>query len=397
MSNQAVFRAARQSWLRCGLSGWFWVLLCICCTWGTDNVGIVSLAAPLERASSRNEILSFFAPPPEWVGDFGAFRSPLLFRDGAQVRNAQEWKRRRAEILEGWHEVLGPWPELIEEPQLETLSESRRENLIQRRVSVPFAVGQRAEGWLMVPEGGGRRPAVLVVYYEPETSVGLNPAQPHRDFAPQLSRHGFVTLSVGTPGGNAWKPELGQAQCQPLSYHAYVAANIWGALSRLPEVDSDRIGVMGHSYGGKWALFAGALWSRFAAVAVSDPGIVFDEKRSNVNYWEPWYLGLDPKNPRPRAGVPTSDNPRTGAYKTLVERGWDLIELHALIAPRPFFVSGGAEDPPSRWAALNHAVSVNALLGYTNRVGMTSRREHAPDPTSNGQLIAFFETFLKSR
>ena len=32
---------------------------------------------------------------------------------------------------------------------------------------------------------------------------------------------------------------------------------------------------------------------KFAAVAVSDPGIVFDETRSNVNYWEPWYLGFD--------------------------------------------------------------------------------------------------------
>lgn len=394
MSNRSASRDRRQSSFCWPIPGWFWVVLL---AWGIDSLDTWSLGAPLEKAPSRTDILSFFAPPPQWVGDFGAFRSPLLFRDGARVRTAQEWPTRRAEILEGWHQVLGAWPELIAEPQLETLSESRRENLIQRRVSVPLAVGQRAEGWLMVPEGAGRRPAVLVDYYEPETSVGLNPAQPHRDFALQLSRHGFVTLSVGTPGGNAWKPELGQALCQPLSYHAYVAANLWGALSRLPEVDSDRIGVMGHSYGGKWAMFAGAFWNRFAAIAVSDPGIVFDEKRSNVNYWEPWYLGLDPKNPRPRAGVPTSDNPRTGAYKTLVERGWDLHELHALIAPRPFFVSGGAEDPPSRWAALNHAVAVNALLGYTNRVGMTSRREHTPDPTSNSQLIAFFETFLKSR
>jgi Esterase FrsA-like len=344
-----------------------------------------------------NDLLPFFSPPREWAGDFGSFRSPLLFRDGARVRNPQEWQTRRAEILKDWHHVLGPWPELLSEPRLETLSESRRENLTQRRVRVPFAEGQSAEGWLMIPDGEGRRPAVLVVYYEPETSAGLNPAQLHRDFALQLSRRGFVTLSIGTPGGNAWKPEVRSAQCQPLSYHAYVAANVWAGLTQLPEVDPDRIGVMGHSYGGKWALFAGALWSRFAAVAVSDPGIVFDEKRSNVNYWEPWYLGLDPKNLRPRAGVPSSENPRTGAYKSLVDRGWDLHELHALIAPRPFFVSGGAEDPPSRWAALNHTVAVNALLGYTDRVGMTSRREHTPDPTSNAQLVAFFEMFLKSR
>jgi len=234
---------------------------------------------------------------------------------------------------------------------------------------------------------------VLVLYYEPETSIGQG-KEPLRDFGLQLALRGFVTLSMGTPGGNAWKPELGSAQCQPLSYHAYVAANCWHALANLPQVDSARIGVVGHSYGGKWAMFAGALWEKFAAVAVSDPGIVFDETRPNVNYWEPWYLGLDANEKRRKAGLPTADNPRTGAYKRMVEAGRDLHELHALIAPRPFLVSGGSEDPPARWLALNHLVAVNQLLGCTNRVALTSRPAHTPTAESNEQLYAFFEHFL---
>ena len=47
----------------------------------------------------------------------------------------------------------------------------------------------------------------------------------------------------------------------------------------------------------------------------------------------------------------------------MIEDGRDLHELHALMAPRPFLVSGGSEDPPERWKALNHAVAVNKLLG----------------------------------
>jgi pimeloyl-ACP methyl ester carboxylesterase len=203
-----------------------------------------------------------------------------------------------------------------------------------------------------------------------------------------------VTLSIGTPGGNAWKPETGTNVCQPLSYHAYVAANCWHALANLPQVNRERIGVVGHSYGGKWAMFAGALWDRFSAVAVSDPGIVFDEKRSNVNYWEPWYLGFDPAQTR-KPGIPTSENPRTGAYRKMIEQGRDLHELHALIAPRPFFVSGGAEDQPSRWISLNHLVAVHHLLGATNRIAMTNRKEHSPDEESNARLYAFFEHFLQ--
>ena len=93
----------------------------------------------------------------------------------------------------------------------------------------------------------------------------------------------------------------------------------------------------------------------FAAAVWCDPGIVFDEKRGNVNYWEPWYLGLDPAVTRGR-GIVSKESPRTGPYKTLYESGHDLVELHALMAPRPFLVSGGTEDHAERWQALNHLV-----------------------------------------
>ncbi|MBN2508135.1 MAG: acetylxylan esterase [Verrucomicrobia bacterium] len=341
-------------------------------------------------------LAAWFKPPAQWAGQGANYRSPLRFDDGSRVRTAADWERRRAELLNAWHGLMGPWPPVLERPAFDVLSVTNRDTFVQTRIRLELARGQTGEGWLLTPRGDGPFPAVLVVYYEPETSVGLNPKQPGRDFALQLTRRGFVTLSLGTPGGNAWKPELGAAQCQPLSYHAYVAANAWHALANLSAVDRRRIGVVGHSYGGKWALFAGALWEKFAAVAVSDPGIVFDERRPNVNYWEPWYLGREAGVTRARNGVPSADNPRRGAYRRMVEAGRDLHELHALIAPRPLLVSGGAEDPPSRWAALNHAVAVNALLGYSNRVGLTRRPGHAPTPESNAQLGAFFDHFLKN-
>src|SRR6476620_11150401 len=122
----------------------------------------------------------------------------------------------------------------------------------------------------------------------------------------------------------------------------------------MPNVDPNRVGVVGHSYGGKWSLFAAALHDGFAAGATSDPGIVFDEKRSNVNYWERWYIGFDAALETQREEcIPNADRPRTGAYKKLIEDKRDLTDLHALIAPRPFLVSGGAEDQPGRWKALN--------------------------------------------
>jgi dienelactone hydrolase len=345
-------------------------------------------------------ISPYFRPPAEWQGKFGTYRSPLLLNDGTRVASADDWNRRRREILEGWTREMGPWPEVLARPRWMVLEDDEREGLRWRRVRLETAADQFGEGWLLAPAGSGPFPAVLVVYYEPETSVGraLPGRQPGalRDFALQLARRGFVTLSIGTPGGDARSPDLAGAVCQPLSFHAYVSANCWQVLADLPEVDADRIGVTGHSYGGKWALFSAALWDRFAAVAVSDPGIVFDESRGSVNYWEPWYLGLEAQGPQRPPGIPSADNPRTGAYRRLREAGRDLHELHALIAPRPLLVSGGSEDPAARWEALNHLVAVNHLLGAAERVGMTNRPAHGPTEESNEVLYAFFEHFLRA-
>jgi dienelactone hydrolase len=337
----------------------------------------------------------FLQAPAEWVGRLGDYRSPLIRENGDRVQQAAEWPGRRAEIESAWTRIMGAWPPILESPRYEVLRQEPEDKLIKQRIRFEAAPDQFQEGWLLRPEGDGPHPAVLVVYYEPETSVGMNPKQTLRDFGLQLARRGFVTLSIGSPGGNAWKPELGGARCQPLSYHAYVAANCWQLLAAMPQVDSQRIGVVGHSYGGKWALFAAALWPQFAAVAVSDPGIVFDETRGNVNYWEPWYLGEDGSGTARRPGIPSPENPATGAYAQLRKQNRDLHEIHALLAPRPFLVSGGAEDPPERWTALNHLIQINQLLGADKRVAMTNRPKHDPDEASNAVIYAFFEHFLQ--
>jgi len=342
-----------------------------------------------------SDIATYFQPPDKFAGKLGDYRSPLKFYDGHEVKTAADWPKRRAELLAKWHEVMGPWPELIEHPKLEILSSTNREGFTLHRVKVQYSAQQFHEGYLLVPSGKGRFPAVLVPYYEPETSVGIS-GKPLRDFALQLAKRGFVTLAIGSPGGSALKPNTAGAKCQPLSYHAYVAANCANALADLPEVDAKRIGVVGHSYGGKWAMFAACLSEKFACAVWSDPGVAFDEQRPNVNYWEPWYLGKEAGVERKR-GVITADSPRTGAYKVMVAQGMDLPEFQALMAPRPFLVSGGAEDKPTRWVALNHAVAVNKLLGYEHRVGMTNRPLHDPTPESNEVIYRFFEYHLMGR
>jgi hypothetical protein len=250
-----------------------------------------------------------------------------------------------------------------------------------------------------VPGFKGKKPAVVTVYYEPETAIGNG--APERDFALQLAKRGFVTLSIGTTETTNSKtyslyyPDIKVSAIQPLSVLAYAAANAWYLLSENPEVDREKIGIMGHSYGGKWAMFASCLFDKYACAVWSDPGIVFDDSRENVNYWEPWYLGYYPppwQNTWRKSGDAEGSK---GLYPVLKKEGYDLHELHALMAPRPFLVSGGSEDTPARWIALNHSVAVNRLLGYENRVAMTNRPDHSPTKESNEQAYLFFEYFLK--
>ncbi len=353
-----------------------------------------------DRTEIERKLAPYFQPPAEYHGQLGDFRSPLQFYDGRQVKNASDWPTRREEIKSTWHEMMGSWPQIITDQQFTYLDSVQKDGYTQYRVSFRWLPQQKTEGYLLIPSTGGQKPAVITVFYEPETAIGQGKAG--RDFALALVKKGFVTLSIGTSATTANKtyslyyPSIDNAKVQPLSLLAYAAANALEVLAKLPQVNEHKIGIMGHSYGGKWAMFASCLYEKFACAVWSDPGIVFDEtKGAAVNYWEPWYLGYYPppwKEAWRKKGLVRGAQ---GLYPSLIAQHFDLHELHALMAPRPFLVSGGSSDPIQRWKALNHSIQVNSLLGYENRVAMTNRPEHSPNEESNSQAYLFFEYFLK--
>lgn len=348
-----------------------------------------------------SNIANYFTPPARLENQMGDYRSPLRFYNGDKVETKEDWQKRRKEIRDRWMERMGPWPEVIRDQAFEVLSSTQKEDFTQHKVRFYWTPNEQTEGYLLIPDKKGSKPAVITVFYEPETAAGIGGSS-LQDFAYQLVKRGFVTLSIGTTETTENKtysiyyPNRENAQMQPLAALAYAAANAWEALAKVNEVDTTRIGIVGHSYGGKWAMFASCLYDKFAAAAWIDPGIVFDEtKGSNVNYWEPWYLGYyqPPWNGTwdPKGGS------GKGLYPQLRKEGLDLHELHALMAPRPFLVSGGSSDPVERWIPLNHAIAVNRLLGYQNRVAMSNRPHHSPTRESNEIVYAFFEWFLSTK
>jgi len=358
-----------------------------------------------DRDALWQRLEQYCQTPAEFASQLGPYRSPLKFADGSVAQTPEDWARRRHEILDTWHRRLGPWPPLVERPVVKRLESVDCPGYVQHHVHVQVSPeGQSADGYLLIPDGTGPFPAVFVPFYEALTSIGQGKrGRGTHDYGLQLVRRGFVTLSIGTPGSvekigldtRQLLIEAGQQQRrQPLTLLAYVAANCHTALAQMPQVDPQRIGIIGLSYGGKWSMFASCLYDKFACAVWSDPGIVFNEKNGNVNYWEPWYLGYDP-NVQRKPGIPSDEKPRTGLYKELFEAGEDLVDLHALMAPRPVLVSGGTADPPRNWGALNPLIAVNQLLGQRHRVAMTARPTHVPTAEALELELAFLEYWLK--
>ncbi len=358
-----------------------------------------------QKSSLAEKIKPYFYPPDSLQQDFGGLQSLLVFNDGREVRSAKDWTKRKAEIKQDWENYLGRWPELYTQQRFEYIDTLYEDTYTQYGVRFKWTPNEWTKGYLLVPKNAGdKMPAVISVFYDAESSIGVGsksrPWRPWRDFAKQLANRGFVTLAIGTKEASErnefslYYPSIDSVTVQPLSMLAYAANNAYYVLANSKNVDKKRIGIVGHSFGGKWAMFASCLTDNFAAAAWSDPGIVMQEDRESINYWEPWYLGFHSKPWRKR-GLITESNPAYGVYNQLRKDNRNLHELHALMAPRPFLVSGGAEDPVTQWRALNHSVEVNKLLGKKERVAMTNRPTHSLTEDATEMIYTFFEYFLK--
>ena len=156
--------------------------------------------------SALERLAPWLVPPLEHAGLRQPLRSLLQFEDGGMVRSAADWGRRKKEIRAQWMAALGAWPEVLTHPRLEVLRETDLPGYTRKRVRVEIAADRFEEGWLSIPKSAGPHPAVLVPFYEPETSIGLGDKE-HRDYARKLAERGFVTLAIGSPGGDARKPD----------------------------------------------------------------------------------------------------------------------------------------------------------------------------------------------
>src|SRR5262245_59673050 len=136
---------------------------------------LIAITGPILADEPLPKILAaHFKPPAEYANQFGDYKSPLRFNDGSEVKTADDWKRRRKEILNTWNDLMGPWPKRLENPKVEPIEKEHIDNYTRQHIRLEVAPDRMTEdAYLLVPDGKGPFPAVVVVFYDAATGVGL--------------------------------------------------------------------------------------------------------------------------------------------------------------------------------------------------------------------------------
>jgi dipeptidyl aminopeptidase/acylaminoacyl peptidase len=203
--------------------------------------------------------------------------SYFLRPDGqrAEFRSASDWDQRRRHIVLGMEAVMGPRPRPARPVPLDVqvLEEERFDGFVRRKLAYHTDhVDKRVNAWLLVPDGAAEKPRAAVLCLHQTTPSGKDsPAglsdRPTLHYALELARRGFVTLAPDYPSLGEHEHDFEADEYASGSMKAiYDNMRAIDLLQSLPEVDTGRIGCIGHSLGGHNGLFTAVFDERIKAV-----------------------------------------------------------------------------------------------------------------------------------
>ncbi len=307
--------------------------------------------------------------------------------DGGSFSTVEQWEQHRKTIEAKWLKLLGPMPSFNKSPEARVIATFEGAGYTGQLMYLDVEDDVAEKISVLIPEHPVRMPCpvVIVPYYDVDTTLGTNlsgrnyRAPSVRSFADILARQGFITVSVRW-FGESYGEQYGEAVAELAIRHPGLtglgkwvsdARRLVDYIETIPGADPERIGIIGHSLGGKMAFYAGAFDVRIKVIVASELGIGL----AFSNYDDFWYYGE--------------------ALKTL-SPGGDHHELLSLIAPRAFLLIGGdAYDSDASWPYILRAREVYGLYGHECNVGFYNHRSgHSPSPEAVFRANEWIKYFL---
>lgn len=197
------------------------------------------------------------------------------FADGKTVKTAKDWKLRREEMkaILQYYEYghIPPRPDVV---KVENLKTRQLADCNATEQMMTLVIGSKTQLRMRIALYRPQQPGRLPVIIREEAALG------HIQEVPLLMKRGFMLVEYAREDLDPDKPNVvGPAQQAYPDYDwATLAVWAWGGmrvvdyLESRKDVDLSRIGILGHSRGGKMALLAGAFDERFALVVANGSG-----------------------------------------------------------------------------------------------------------------------------
>jgi hypothetical protein len=268
---------------------------------------------------------------------------------------------------------------------LKTLREEHPDGVVRRYVEYEGEPGINVRGYLLMPEKrASPLPGVVALHstsdYEMEYIAGIRKGN-KAAFGYELARRGFVVFCPQCflwhePEGRNWEEQARYFQerhpgSKGMAKMLFDAQRAVDVLVSLDEVDTSRLGTIGHSLGAKEALYLAAFEERIKVAVSSEGGIGI-----GFSNWDaPWYLGRE-----------------------IGDFGHYHHEVLSLVAPRAFLLIGGDKYDGKKSKPYIDAVKpVYELYGK----GMSSRlvlldhgQGHTVPPAAEEKAYAWIRKYV---
>lgn len=307
-------------------------------------------------------------------------RKIMQMRVGEELKpvlTPRDWGVRRSHLRANMQLVMGRLPDPSRRVPLDvqTVLEEPGDGYVRRKITFASEPGDRVPAWLLLPNGMTDRPhsqpAMLCLHQT--TKLGKDePANlgvtTNRQYGHELAQRGFVCIVPDYPSFGEYNYDF---KTQGAHYPSGSMKAIWNnlravdVLESIPQVDPDRMGVIGHSLGGHNALFTAVFDLRLIAVVSSCGFTPFHD------YYEGKLAGWTSDRYMPRIRDVYHNNPD--------EVPFDFPEILAAVAPRGFFSNSPLHDANFEIAGVRRAFAEAKQVYDLLQVPASKFRLETPD------------------